>query len=294
MTTALTLPGSNPDALVAHWLGGVAASSRESYGRDVAAFAAWLGVKTPGDAARRLFALPQGEANSLVLAWLRSMQDRGLKPASVARKLAAVSSLVRLGNLVGMVPWTLAVRAPRVETSVRPTPTVDEFGRVLAACENDEERALVMLAGQRGFRRAEIASMTCEGLDAATCSVLVRRKGKREPSREPVSAAMLATLSSVAALRGWRGPLFLDLRGNGLSGWGVWKRLRLIHQRAGVPFHGAHALRRRAGTDAINAAESVADAAAYMGHADVRVLTKHYDSEGDRRKRSLAEKLSGG
>lgn len=293
MTTDLSLPSSSPSELVRYWLGGVSAATRAAYGKDVRSFARFAGAEDVADAARRLFALPAGEANALALAWMRSMEDAGLSAATVARRRSALVSLVKLARTLGFVTWTLEVRAPKVETTVRHTPTTEDVARLVAACETDEERALVALAGQRGFRRSEIASLTVEGLDAATCSVLVRRKGRRLPVSEPVSASMFGLLARIGEVRK-RGPLFLDARAKPMSAFTVWHTLRKVHGRAGVRFVGAHGLRRRAGTDALNRADSVADAAAFMGHADTRTLLKHYDCEASRRARDVAEKLSGG
>jgi len=291
MTTELTLPSSSPDELVRYWLGGVSAATRAAYAKDVRAFSRFVGAADVADAARRLFALPAGEANALALAWMRSMEDAGLAPATVARRRSALVSLVKLARTLGFVAWTLEVRAPKVETVVRPTPSTEDVARLVAACETDAERALVALAGQRGFRRSEIASLTVEGLDAATCSVLVRRKGKRLPVLEPVSAAMFSALARIGNERG-AGPLFLDARGKAMSAFTVWSVLRKVHARAGVAFCGAHGLRRRAGTDALNRAETVADAAAFMGHADARTLLRHYDCEATRRAWDVAERLA--
>jgi hypothetical protein len=64
---------------------------------------------------RRLLGGSAGQANELALASRADVAGRGLSPAIVARRLAALRSLTKLAWLLGMAPWTLEVESPRVE-----------------------------------------------------------------------------------------------------------------------------------------------------------------------------------
>lgn len=68
----------------------------------LAAFAA-----TAEQAVRMLLAVEHGQANALALGYRTDMVRRQLQPATVNRRLAALRSVVRLGNTPGLVSWTL-------------------------------------------------------------------------------------------------------------------------------------------------------------------------------------------
>lgn len=66
-------------------------------------------VPTSEDAAKLLLGLQHGVANALALAFRASMVDRRLAPATINRRLAALRSVVKLGNTLGLVAWKLDV-----------------------------------------------------------------------------------------------------------------------------------------------------------------------------------------
>src|SRR5436190_18074487 len=93
---ALDLP---PAArLFAAFLAGRSPQTLRAYRADLADFARFAGGEGPEDAAGLLLARGQGGANELALAYKAHLQARGLAPASVNRRLAALRSLVKLAR----------------------------------------------------------------------------------------------------------------------------------------------------------------------------------------------------
>src|SRR5579872_5593878 len=80
-----------------------------AYRADLENFRIFVGAATASEASRHLLTVTHGEANGISLAYKAHMTDRGLQAATINRRLAAVRSLVKLANTLGLVQWTLAV-----------------------------------------------------------------------------------------------------------------------------------------------------------------------------------------
>jgi integrase/recombinase XerC len=63
-----------------------------------------------------LFGLDAGGANLIVLNYRNAMVEKGLAPATISRRIAAIKSLGKLARLIGAVSWSIEVDGPRVET----------------------------------------------------------------------------------------------------------------------------------------------------------------------------------
>src|SRR5262249_51089582 len=160
------------EQLLAAFLSGRSPRTLRAYARDLADFALWSSAGSPAEAVRLLLAAGQGGANAAALAWRNDLAGRGLAPATIARRLAGLRSLVKLARVLGITTWALEVEAPRVET-LRDTrgPGKDGFRRLLAQLEvrSDRkglrDRALLHLLFDLALRRAEVCSLDLCHLD---------------------------------------------------------------------------------------------------------------------------------
>ena len=59
--------------------------------------------------------LDGGGANELVLRYRHAMTQRGLAPATIARRLAAIRSMVRLARTLGYCTFTIEIDDPKVQ-----------------------------------------------------------------------------------------------------------------------------------------------------------------------------------
>lgn len=205
------------DPLVAGWLLGFSSpNTRSAYRRDLAGwleFCATAGVE------------PLQARRSHVDAWARTLEAKGAGPATVARKLAAVSSWYRYllaeDVLPGASPCT-HVRRPRVSDDSRTLgPDREEARALLAAAEmlGPKYAALIALLLLNGLRVSEAINADVGDLDVERGHRVLRvtRKGGRTalvPLAPRTSAALDAHLAGRTD-----GPIFLgELHGQGTVG----------------------------------------------------------------------------
>jgi site-specific recombinase XerD len=156
---------------------GLGQATRRAYRFDLQPFVRWLEVHgaTLEDVDARLL--------SDYAAELARGRPRRLAPATIARRLAAVRSLIRFSLGAERVPDVqLAPRRPR---RLPQAPKLPELERTLAALAGDEplalrNRALVELVYSAGLRSHEAVGLDFGDLDFHAETVHVRGKGDKE------------------------------------------------------------------------------------------------------------------
>jgi integrase/recombinase XerC len=265
-----------------------------AYRGDLEDFRAFLGKPDLDAAARSLLGGEHGEANGIVLRYKAEMLSRGMAPATINRRLAAVRSLVKMARVLGLVPWSIEVGNVPAET-LRDTrgPGRDAFSRLLAAAQEQRgpkalrDVALLRLMHDLGLRRGEVARIDFEDVDLERNAVFVLRKKHLQKT--------LLTMPgpTVAALRAWMdtrtekaGPVFVNFdragKGERLTAVSVYRTVRGLGERIGIKTR-PHGLRHLAITEAVKAAaengiglEEVRD---FSGHKDVKTLLLYRDRE---------------
>lgn len=293
---------------MAEFFQGKAVNTVIAYRRDLAVFVAFLGVESIEAAARELLSNGHGAANALVLRYkndLLARVPRGrwprreksshprsrLSTATVARRLAAVRSLVALARLLGLVEWSVDVASPKVEL-VRDTrgpgrQAVAAMKRELERRRDQRavrDRAILRLLHDRALRRGEVASLDLEHVDMRRGEIEILGKGRRERERLTLPEQTKAALAAWLRLRGRRaGPLFLSLgagsaRSQRLTASGIYKVIRGLGASVGVRTR-PHGLRHEAATLALEVTKGDLRAVASYGRwRDIRTLMR-YDDE---------------
>jgi integrase/recombinase XerC len=296
-------PSTATARLVDAFLAGRSPETVRAYGRDLADFAAFLDAPDAGAAAARLLAGGQGQANATVLSYRAAMLQRGLSPATVNRRLAAVRSLVALGRTLSMVPWELSVPGVRSE-AYRDTAGPGRRGmrRLLerAAARTDpkgvRDYAILRLLHDLALRRAEVARLDIADVDLEAGVLLVLGKGKREKGRltlpEPTAEALAAWLAVRPASAGEGSPpppdapLFVSFdrarKGSGrLTGKAIYQTVRALGNTVGLQVW-PHAIRHRGITAALDAAKGdIRAAQRFSRHANMATLLKYDDNRTD-------------
>ncbi len=252
--------------LLAAFLSGRSPETLRAYRSDLAGLAAFLGEPDPARAAARLLA-GHGQANATALAYRAHLLERGLSPATVNRRLAAVRSLVALARTLGLVGWSVDVPGVRSE-SYRDTsgPGRKAFRKMLDLAgrrvdpKGLRDLAVLRLLHDLGLRRAEVCRLDVGDLDAAAGVLLVLGKGRREKARLTLPGPTLVALAAWVAVRPGspepEAPLFVSFdrarKGSGrLTGKGVYQVVMLLGDDAGLRVR-PHGLRHLGITTALD------------------------------------------
>lgn len=282
-------------ALVDAFLAGRNERTIQAYRQDLEDFRMFLRVETLDEAARVLLSGGHGEANGLALAYKASLLERKLQPATINRRLAAIRSLVKLANTLGMVSWSLEVKNLKT-IPYRDTrgPGRSGFVRLLEEAGKRKntkavrDRALIRLLHDLGLSRGEVVYLNLEDVDLAAGTMAILGKGRSQKELlslpEPTKVALAAWLE---VRGGDPGPLFTNCdragKGHGrLTGTGLYSIVRKLGERVGIKCR-PHGLRHTAITEACQVAQAhgmgLEEVLDFSRHASVTTLMVYRDRE---------------
>jgi len=199
--------------------GGLSDASRRSYASDLRLFAEWYGERPLEDVDVRVLSAYVSELG-------RARPGGKLAPTTIARRLAAVRSLLRFALGAGHVPEVPL--APRRGRRLPETPKRAEVEEILDGADGDgalalRNRALLELLYSAGLRSAEAVGLDLGDVDFEQEAVLVRRgKGAKErvvPLGEEAGHWVARYLREARPqlARGAENALFLSARGRRLD-----------------------------------------------------------------------------
>jgi integrase/recombinase XerD len=269
----------------------LSAHTRAAYRRDVAGWLAWC-ARRELDPLRASFL----DVNAYARALESSVDPRTGRPpaaATVARKLSGVSSwydfLAKLravdANPVGGADRPYVSRDHSATVGLSP----GEVDALLAAVDAEDgpaavrHRAVLRLLADLGLRVGEVVGLDVGDVGAERGHRSVRFVGKGgRPRRRALTPAAAAALDAYLAVRpGGAGPLFVTASGARIDRHAVFRLVRRLAARAGLP--GAdrlspHSLRHAFATAAREEGVPLEDVQDAMGHADPRT-TRRYDRD---------------
>lgn len=277
----------------------------EGYKQDLMRFAEFLGAdigtgpekqeETRSALARKLFAMKAVDANYTVMQFISHMQQQDMAPATINRRLAALRSLVRLGNILGAVNWTIGVRGVKSK-SMRDMrgPTVEQVKQMMQAAQEQKDparaardAAMLALFFTMGLRGVEVRELRVEDVDWDLGRVFVRGKGQTE--REPLTLPEYVhdALDGWLQLRGsLPGPLFVSLSprkstAKGLSRSSVWKIVSSLGEAVGIKAW-PHGLRHAAVTESLEMLNGDVRAVQKLSrHKNIQTVMKYDDQRRD-------------
>jgi site-specific recombinase XerD len=269
-------------AEVARFLASPALSdaTRDAYRTDVGEFTSWLGARELGleDVDARVFA----EYAAAVGADRPGRTPRKLAPATVARKLAAVRSFLRVALGPARVPDVALAGRKRRRLPHAPRPA--ETDALLEAMEGTDplalrNRALFELVYSAGLRAREAVDLELADVEFEQELVLVRGKGGKEravPLGEEAAYRLRLYLEAARPklARGAEDRLFLSARGRPLDT----STLRRL-----LP--NPHRLRHAFATDLLEGGADLRTIQELLGHASLSTtqVYSHVDAKRLRR-----------
>lgn len=261
--------------------GGASAATRRAYRADLEELARFMGARDLG---------PAEVGYPAMRAFAAALSGRGLAPATVARKLAAVRGLFDRLRAAGEVKQNPAdlLPNPKRQGKLPRVLSPDQIGRLLDAIPSSDplvarDRAMFELAYASGLRCAEVVSLDADSIRLEDRSVRVIGKGSKErlvPVGDRARQALERYLARARpALTSPAEPaLFVSRTGRRLSPSDVTRRLRLHSQRiadaAGIS---PHVIRHSFATHMLEGGADLRSIQELLGHESVsttQVYTK--------------------
>jgi len=281
-------------------------NTRRAYQSDVGEFVAFVGIEHPDEF--------RDVARAHIIAWRGTLEARELAPATIRRKMAAVSSLFDYlcnANAVESNP-VAGVKRPTEGANEGKTPALsDAQARVLLkAPEGDSikarrDRAILATYLFHALRRSEVAQLRVLDLRERRGVMHFTVFGKGSKTRfVPVHPAALSAIQEYLTFAGHgedrTGAMFRPVRNNrtgvldqALTGDGIYKLLKKYGAEAGITMDGLclHALRATAATNALERQADIAYVQVWLGHSSI-ATTRLYDRRKSRPEDSPTFKIS--
>ena len=282
------------------WLANLTnAKTRRAHKNDVREFIAYAGLHDYGEL--------RSVARAHIIDWRRDMERRALEPATIRRKLSALSALFDYlceRNAVAGNPVD-GVKRPMANGNEGTTPALGDrqARKLLEAPPADtlkgvRDRAILATLLYHGIRREELCGLRVKDLHSRQGVLHFRINGKRARIRFiPVNAAAQRTIEDYLALAEHRGdldgPLFRPVKNNRtgrldrpLDPASVYRNIvRKYGEQTGisVEVNGlcVHSLRATAVTNALSHDSDIAKVQEWLGHANVST-TRLYDRRKSR------------
>ncbi|NEP14675.1 MAG: tyrosine-type recombinase/integrase [Symploca sp. SIO2C1] len=239
--------------------------------------------------------LERTDAVTLVLRYKAMLIERGLKEATINRRLSAIKSLVKLARSAGKCDYTLEeVKGEKVQV-YRDTAGISRelYRKVLALPDRVElkgkrDYALLRLLWDNALRRGEIAKANIGDFDAEAKTLKIRGKGKGT-----VSEVIDLSLTTTEAIRDWllarrelntSAPLFISVdpvkKGNRITGAGIYWIVQQYCRAAGVSKQmSPHRIRHSSITAALDATNgNVRKVQKLSRHAQIDTLMVYDDN----------------
>ena len=213
-----------------------------------------------------------------VRAYLVSLQGRNLAPWTVHGAARAIRAFLRFCEEEGYIVAAPKFTMPKLPKKILPAFEPADVQRLLAACDNERDRAIVLCLLDTGLRAAECAALNGGDVDMKTGATFVHAgKGGKDRLVYLGAKARRALLKVWAGRRpGQDAPLWVSQRdGQRLTENGLRQMLERLGERAGVQHCSPHTFRRTFALWSLRAGMNVHVLARLMGHSDIAVLRQY-------------------
>ncbi len=225
------------------------ANTRRAYERDLKDFFQFLGSNPTPQVVAEFLNLKRFDAQTLALKYKAHLIGKGLKEATINRRLAAIKSLVAFGRKLGKCEYTLEdVKGEKVQ-AYRDTTGIDKdaYKKMLAVPDRQtlkgrRDYAILRLLWDNALRRSEVEQADIRDLDleGRTLAVLGKGKGTQKQAislSKPACEALADYLFSRKELN-IDAPLFIALDrssyGHRMTGTAIYKLVQAVSKSAGI------------------------------------------------------------
>jgi integrase/recombinase XerD len=223
-----------------------------------------------------------------LIAHLGALHEQGLSPRSIARATTSIRMLFKdqeERHALERNPAKL-LTAPRIPRPLPDPLTLDEVDALLESPPHDtvlgiRDRAMLALLYATGMRVTELVTIRLMDLDLQRGVAIATGKGRKQ-RMIPVGSHAVTMVqnyltdarpelaSGRAANVRPSAPVFLTIRGHGMSRQGFFKRLRGLAQSAGIKRSiSPHKLRHSFATHLLANGADLRAIQAMLGHADI-------------------------
>jgi len=284
--------------------------TRRAYRKDITDFFVRMtGTKPKQDSIAEFLRLDGHKATVVVTKYRIQLNESGLSPNTINRRLAAIKSLITFGRKLGICNYAVDVDNVTTQT-YRDTSGVTEreFLEVIRQCDRStligkRNYALLLLLWGNALRRNEISTLDVGHFDANKGIVEILGKGKQK--RVAINLPKQTTVAIADWLIARHGdmssnfPLFtaVDFHhfGHRLTGDGIYKIVRGLFERAGIEKNmSPHRCRHSAITALLEKTDgNVRKAQKLSRHAKLNTL-QIYDDNRNRDQLEMSELLMDG
>ena len=287
------------------WLGNIQnKKTRRAYKIDVKAFSAFAGLKAPTEL--------RTVTRAHVIAWRTVLENRGVAPSTIRRKLSALSSLfdyLSECNAIAGNPVD-GVKRPKSNGNEGSTPALgdEQARRLMEAPPPDtlkgvRDRAILATLLYHGFRREELCKLQIGDLQTRQGVMHFRVEGKGDKTRfvpaHPTALRMIAEYLEALKPGGTQeeldreAPLFRPVKNNRthtldrpLDPGSIYRNIVIKYGRetgihAEVNGLCVHSMRASAATNALSHEADIAKVQEWLGHANIST-TRLYDRRGSK------------
>jgi site-specific recombinase XerD len=213
----------------------------------------------------------------LVRQYLAALATKGKSDKTLHAHARAIRTLLRFWYAEKYIPEPVTYATPRMEKKRLPVLSADELNKILSACKNPRDKALILFMADSGLRRGETTSLNWGDVDIMSGLVRVKR-GKDGKARSAVVGA--TTRRALLAYRRTLGspsddsPMFISRSGGRFTGTGVLLIFRRLTAKTGIHIT-PHSLRRTFVILSLRAGMDVLHLQAMLGYAGLDMV-QHY------------------
>lgn len=269
---------------------GLSQNTLEGYSRDIRHLAEFL-----EDDPR------QAITEETLHAFLASLHDLGLGPASQARVVAALRSFFHFLVAEGISDSdpTVLLESPKVGRMLPDVLSVEEIDAMLAAipadkAESPRNRAIVEMLYGSGLRVSELCDLRISRLAVADAMVIIEGKGSKQRI-VPVSPAAMQCIGEYLPHRpepknGAEDILFLNRRGNRLTRVMIFLIIKQLAEAAGIDKSvSPHTLRHSFATHLLEGGANLRAIQQMLGHESIATTEIYVHLDTTHLRRQLLE-----